>query len=391
MYRPLLLLLSLSGLGISAEPEPLPAYSGSSFQRALRRRVSVSWTNTAKNVFRQHTVRHVAGQATKAWRVAVLLDRRIDPSRELELVVRNESVRVVLARMAEQVQAGTSTVGSTVYVGPPRGASRLKTLAVLSQERLIQLSTTVEGTSRRRDLQRRSRVRIEHLGEPRRVLEQIARRWKFKIDGLDRVPHDLWAAADLTSVTAAEALLLVLIQYDLTFEWSQDMQKITIVPIPAEVSLTKVFRSRKGQSAEKAAALIGKELPGTRVAVLTKGAVRVTGTWEELKVAAALVELGRRPDSRMKPTRPVPLVRRRFTLKVGRARLVAIMKQLEQTGIVFEFDAKELAAAGIRLDQGVAVDVRQATAAVLFSQLFEPVGLEFAIEGLKVRLRPKRR
>ena len=391
MHRSLLLLLSLCGLGITAEPVASPPFSGLSFQRALRRRVSVSWVNTAQDIFRQHTVRHVAGRATKVWRVSVVLDRRVDPSRELELVVRNEPVGVVLARMAEQVEAGTSTVGSTVYVGPPQGASRLKTLVCLAADRLQHLATTAEGASRHRALQRRYRVRIERLAEPRRVLEQIARRWKLKIDGLDRVPHDLWAAADLISVNAIEALLLVLVQYDLTFEWSQDTRRIRLMPIPDDVSLTRTLRPRKGNSAEKAAALVGKELPRARVTVLPNGAVRVSGTWEELRVAASLVELGRRPDPSLKPGRPVPLVRRRFTLKVGRARLVDVMKQLEQTGITFEFDAGELAAAGVRLEQVVAVDVRQATANVFFSRLFEPTGLDFMIEGLKVRLKPKRK
>ena len=67
------------------------------------------------------------------------------------------------------------------------------------------------------------------------------------------------------------------------------------------------------------------------------------------------------------------------------------MKQLERTGVVFEFDAKALKAAGIRLDQAVSLDVRQVTAAVFFERLFGPLGLSAKIDGLTVRLQVKPR
>ena len=65
------------------------------------------------------------------------------------------------------------------------------------------------------------------------------------------------------------------------------------------------------------------------------------------------------------------------------------MDQLEQTGVRFEYDRKQLADAGIRLKQTVAIDVKQVTARVFFKRLFEPAGLDHAIDGLVVRLKPK--
>jgi hypothetical protein len=67
------------------------------------------------------------------------------------------------------------------------------------------------------------------------------------------------------------------------------------------------------------------------------------------------------------------------------------MKQLEQTGVKFKYDAKALEAAGIRLDQPVSLDVRQVKASVFFERLFGPLGLTATIDGLTVQLRVKPR
>tara|TARA_B100001123_G_C14818553_1_gene831211 strand:- start:459 stop:662 length:204 start_codon:yes stop_codon:yes gene_type:complete len=67
------------------------------------------------------------------------------------------------------------------------------------------------------------------------------------------------------------------------------------------------------------------------------------------------------------------------------------MRQLEQTGVRFQFDAKRLEKSGIRFDQTIAVDVQQVTARIFLEQLFGPLGLESEIDGLTVRLRIKDR
>jgi hypothetical protein len=140
-----------------------------------------------------------------------------------------------------------------------------------------------------------------------------------------------------------------------------------------------------------ATALVRKELAGVTIERSGPGEVGVRGTFEELQVARALIERGRRPAGSQASSRYPPLLRRRFTLKVARARAADIMKQLEQTGVRFEYDAKAFETAGIRIDQTVSLDVRQVTAAVFFERLFGPLGLTVTIDGLTVRMRVKDR
>ena len=113
-----------------------------------------------------------------------------------------------------------------------------------------------------------------------------------------------------------------------------------------------------------AVALVERELPGVTIERAGAGEVGVRGTFEELQVARALVERGRRPAGSVATPRFPPMSRRRFTLKVTRARLRDVMRQLEQTGVRFQFDAKRLEKSGIRFDQTIAVDVHQGTARI---------------------------
>lgn len=54
------------------------------------------------------------------------------------------------------------------------------------------------------------------------MLKEVADKFKIEIDGLDQRPHDLWAKTSLPQVTATEALSLLLVQFDSTFEFVSD-------------------------------------------------------------------------------------------------------------------------------------------------------------------------
>lgn len=366
-------------------PSPL---SGLRFRQALSQRVSVSWVNTSSDQLRRHTIRYIARRASQLWRVSIVLDRRVDPSRELDIVARNQPVGEVIAEIARRIGAMTSVTGHTVFLGPPEDAGILRTLVALRDAELQSLATTPRLTDRRRVLLKRRTIRFEDLSQPRLVLESIASRWGLTIEGLSRVPHDLWAAAEFPAVTATEALSLVLVQFGLTFTWNKDATAVELVRPSRPVTIVDTWTPRQKKTL-RAISLVHRELPGVKVETAAGGDVRVHGTWEQLRVAESLVRFGRRPRTLSVPSRFPPLDRRQFTLKVTRARLADIMDQLEQTGVRFEYDRKQLADAGIRLKQTVAIDVKQVTARVFFKRLFEPAGLDHAIDGLVVRLKPK--
>ena len=80
-----------------------------------------------------------------------------------------------------------------------------------------------------------------------------------------------------------------------------------------------------------------------------------------------------------------------FTLTVEQpVPMIALMKQLEESDIHFEYNADELKAAGIDLEQRIQPDVKKMHAEVFFKSIFGPAGLDFRIDGLTVKLKPKR-
>lgn len=85
----------------------------------------------------------------------------------------------------------------------------------------------------------------------------------------------------------------------------------------------------------------------------------------------------------------VPIQRRKFTLRVKRVPLLAIMKKLEQSGIEFDYDNSQLVDAGIDLNQQIDISVKDANAREFFDTLFASLKLNYQIQRTRVTLSPK--
>ena len=118
---------------------------------------------------------------------------------------------------------------------------------------------------------------------------------------------------------------------------------------------------------------------------------RITlANWEALYEAVAPLVGGsatRKPDV---VTGVKPIKQRLFTLKIDRVPACVLMQKLEESEIVFEYDAEQLAAAGIDLDQPIKLEVEKASAADFFKAVFDPLRLTAEIDNLTVKLKPKR-
>ncbi len=74
----------------------------------------------------------------------------------------------------------------------------------------------------------------EDLATPRELVAQLARENGLKITGLEKVPHDLWAAADLPPISLVDRLTLIAIQFDLTFAVADGGRRLKLVTLPSE-------------------------------------------------------------------------------------------------------------------------------------------------------------
>ena len=116
----------------------------------------------------------------------------------------------------------------------------------------------------------------DDLTTPRELIEELARQNGVEVTGLELVPHDLWAAADLPPLPWADRLTLIAIQFDLTFTVSADGATVRLVPLPDRVAIVRSYPggTNPAATARKYAALApGAEVKASAGRVYVRGLV----------------------------------------------------------------------------------------------------------------------
>ena len=143
----------------------------------------------------------------------------------------------------------------------------------------------------------------------------------------------------------------------------------------------------KGRTASDTLKLILEQFPDLD-ARLDGGDVLVTATLEEHEAVIALLN----PSTIKRPPEKgaAPLRQRTFTLKFERVPVRAVMQKLEESSVVFVYDAKALETAGINLDQTIDLQLDKASADEFCKAVFSPLKLSFELDNLTIKLTPKK-
>lgn len=361
--------------------EPL---AGKPFELALDQKIGRVWGGQDG-----HTLRHVVRDLIDSQGISIVLDRRVDPTQPVELTLPPAPLRDIMSAIARKLKTGMSIVGNVVYVGPTDSARKLRTLVELRNADMSKLTGAAKtGKSPWRNrpvpLTQRKTFDWQELDRPRDMLQEVADRFKIEIDGLDKLPHDLWARTSLPQVTATEAMSLLLVQFGSTFEFVPDRAAIRIVPIPERVFVERSYPV-PANSPMKLSAARGQfpeiELEQSGAKLIARGSVE-----QQAELAAWM-----RPGSQ-KTTKPPgsPLSERRFKeIKRKNLPLGDAIKTFIDYGIKIEYDPTQFADEGISLDQKIDIDEKDISFEKLFRKLFEPLGIEVTIDGETVQLRPK--
>ena len=108
----------------------------------------------------------------------------------------------------------------------PRLGSAVGPVVICGRRRPPRLRTIAAAFDRRFDNCQRRRAKVLQLEgvclgrpfDPADLLAQLGRLGDVEIIGIERVPHDLWAAADLPPLSLVDRLTLIAVQFDLTFK-----------------------------------------------------------------------------------------------------------------------------------------------------------------------------
>ncbi|MEX2186875.1 MAG: STN domain-containing protein [Pirellulales bacterium] len=317
-----------------------------------------------------------------SYRVAMLLDRRIDPETRLDLALGDVPLAEALARIAAAGGADVCQVGNVVYFGPSSITRRLRTVSELRKQDVRELPPA--------DARRFAAYKPlawDDLAEPRELLKAIAAEADTTIENLDAVPHDLWAAADLPRISLCDRLTLIAGQYDLTFAIGLGGTTLRLVPIPEKVAIVRSYTV--GQGAAEVAEKLTAAFDGCKISVAGTR-IEVEGRAEDhLEIVQALAGKPIRKPAAA-PTGEVDLDHVRIDkFNAQNQPLGGLIKEVaRRLQMEAEFDGPALVAAKVSLDQVVSVELQSGTVRDLLDKVTKPYGLEYEIRDKKLVVRP---
>jgi hypothetical protein len=379
----MLLLLFPGSSGSATAGDEIDFATGSSFRSALEQAFSAAWE--------QDSLRGIVHGVETAKRVSIILDRRLDPTAIRSLRISGETLREGLERLAAETDAGAVVIGNSVYLGPRATSSKLRTLLALRIQDLSDRNAKISDR-RRSELTQARTIRWNDFDRPADLVRRLASEHSLALSGIELVPHDLWAAALLPDAGPAEALTLILAQFDLTFAWTEQGHGILIEPIPERVAIDRSYDPPTGLSAAAAISRWKDELPDLE-AREERGKIVVSGTEELHEVVKRVRRGGRAAEKTSSRTvqGSVPLKLRKYSLEIQRKPASAVLNALstpEYGDITFEYSRTDFKAAGIDLDQLVTFEVRNVAIEKLLQATLEPLGVAFEIHERTVRLTP---
>lgn len=362
---------------VCAADRPKPFLTKSEFNRAVAQPL------TAR--FDDQPLGTLLATLSDERRLAFLVDRRIDRTRHVSWRTNGEPLLEAVADRLSATGASARAIGSTIFVGPEESLSRLRTLVALRADELRDKGD--ETLKQRFELLRNASPAWTEATEPRELLADIAKRWKVRIEGLEKIPYDLWPAGRMHDVNGVEALSLVLIQFDHNFQWNSAADAITIEPVPEKVFVERKHSVQKGDQDS-----LLDDVDGVLKSIdhrLERDRLIVRASIEDQERIASLLRPGKVKPAPTKASN-APLSKRLYTRNAPQVRVRDVLKALEEQGVTITYDAKALEEAKVDLDHRVDLKLNQASIHLLLFALCEPLGLDYAIDGLTVTLTVKK-
>ena len=202
---------------------------GREFRSALNQQIGLTWSETP--------VREALNSLSQAQRVAIFLDRRVDPGLAITANTGMSPFIEALRSAVKPYNLGVGFVGPVVYVGPRQTAARIATLAQVRNEQFTAESELREAFAKR------SPMVWENLTEPRAMVVALADRAGLRFGNDEVVPHDLWPAAKLPPMTLSESLTLVLGGFSMNFKLHERLGQnvLMVTRFPVGVSLERNY------------------------------------------------------------------------------------------------------------------------------------------------------
>lgn len=340
--------------------------TGNDFREQLDLPASIAWKG--------NPLRPALGNFSRAQRVAVWLDRRVDPGREVDLVLGDQPLDRVLQQLAGHLGLGRAYVGPVAYLGPQSAATRLATVAALRQNDVAKLPAAVRDR-----LARPRPTSWPELSTPRELIEQCCREFGVTPYYLDRLPHDLWPAVELPPLTFAERMSLLLVGFEQTFELSRDGAAVRAVPLPENPMVERTYTLTASQ----------KSLPNQLASRFPDARFETRGTQMQVTTTAEQHDaIDRLLRGQKSPRTDPPVVaggdNTRYTMQISQAQLGNVIEGVAtRLGLTVTW----LPPARERATERISFQVQQVPRDKLLDAIFANTGLKYRVNGAALEIR----
>ncbi len=312
--------------------------------------ISANWT-TAK---RRERLLNFA----KKQKVAVFVDRRVDPAVLITFGKRNCTIEQFYWALAEHQKLGVCRLNDVFYFGPSETTHTLPVVWVELKKKTARLKKSKISWSAK------APIKTDVIASPASLLETLAKQNGFEITNPESIPHDIWEGFELPSMSLDQRVAILLVGFGKWFERSTDGTTITIVDLPNPAEGRLEFANVV--NAKEVAAQLKPQFKSVRLR--GKGKV-ITATGSPADLAAVRSKLVSLQVAEKADISDTP-----WTLKLTRAPRRAVLQKItSQTGLklVIENVPDE------KLDELIGFDLDNVTLDELFTATLEGSGLKF--------------
>ncbi len=295
-------------------------------------------------------LRTVSRRLGELVRRPVILDRRLDPDARVTLDIRDAALVDVLEQIALPLGASSVVLPTSIRIVPGRAAATL----IASDAERTRAIAALPLVSRRL-AGRRAPWAWDDGARPRDLIARLADESGIDLAGLDDIPHDHLAAAELPALPLAERFDLLLAQFDRRIDW-------------------KTARSRS-ERLELAIVPLPRDVPGENATVVVAaGAVR----------GGPSVAPPPRPGGSRRPPAGMPT----WTLEVAAPLDQLLLTIATRMELELELDREGLRTKGIAAAEIVRLSVKDVDRDTLLDRIVTPLALEWKIDGRTLRVGP---
>lgn len=359
------IVMSSLASGVRAADKSESLLAGKEFSHELEQTVAVSLSDSP--------LRAALGRLSRNFKMAIVLDRRIDPEQRVKFEINKVCADEAFKRLASQLKIGVCYVGSVVYFGPTATTNKLATLAAVKRNEALRLPDAAK-----RKMLATQAWQWDELATPRDLVQQLLERGGLTADeaALRKIPHDLWPAVRLPTLSVADRLTIVLAGFDLTYEVEPATPRVKFVPVPDQVMYEHSY-SVKGD-ARGVAANVSRRIPAVKVTPRA-GTIHVSGLFEDHEMVEKL--LRGEPAHRVVAKEGED----RFTLTIENKQFEGLARALGQKLMLeVEFDPQLNA----ELQKLVSLEVQDGTLDQLLQALTKPAGVSYKLQNKTVRFFP---